>query len=127
MRDNDRQKNGRLKLHRGGQYGRRAVHVRTGAELELDDRMRAAFARCQSERGTVPSRAVQEIREGRQTPWRNNARRAIEMLDAGVPVTAIKAAVALEMAQWVDDLAARRSGRPDPDPVSAALNLRKAA
>lgn len=100
----DSNKYGFLKIEPGGKAIRRP-RARTAAEIQLDDRMRSAFVRCVGRRGTVPSRGVQEIREGRQTPWRANARRVIEMLADGVPVPDIKIAVALEMADWIDDLA----------------------
>jgi hypothetical protein len=92
-----------LTLERGGKVLRRP-RARTPAEIALDERMRLAYIRCLGRRGTVPSRGVQEIRQGRQAPWRAPARRVIEMLDAGVPVPDIKLAVALELAAWIDDL-----------------------
>lgn len=105
MQPNDLQKNRNLKLIRGGQYGRR-VRVRTAKEIELDERMRRMYVRCVGENGTVPSRAVQLIREGRQTPWRVPARRAIEMARAGVPADDIRAALVDEFANWLNELLA---------------------
>ena len=101
----DLNKYGNLKLIRGGQYGR-VVRARTAREIELDERMRSAYVRCVDRAGRVPSRAVQEIREGRQTPWRVPARRAIEMARAGVPADDIRAALVDEFANWLNELLA---------------------
>lgn len=101
---------GHLTIEDGGQT-RRAFRLRTREEVELDDRMRRRFMRCVGADGTVPSRAVQEIREGRQAPWRKSARRVIEMRDAGVPATEIKAAAVGEFAEWVDEVLAHSPKR----------------
>lgn len=102
------QKNG-LSVVDGGQFGRKSMRARTAKEIELDDRMRAQFQRCVGRHGTRPSRAVQEICEGRQAPWRKNAIRVLEMVEDGVPTPDIKAAIVGEMSAWIDEVA----GRPD--------------
>lgn len=102
----DSQKNGHtLQVVDGGQFARKVMRVRTAKEIELDARMKARFGRCVGRNGTRPSRAVQEICEGRQFPWRKNAIRAIEMLEDGVPVPEVKAAIVGEMEQWIDEIA----------------------
>lgn len=103
----EQQKYGRMAVVDGGQFGRKSMRPRTAKEIELDDRMRAAFERCRGRDGLVPSRAVQEIREGRQAPWRKNAVRVLEMVQEGVPTPDIKAAIVGEMEQWIDEVAAR--------------------
>lgn len=122
MSDSAEQEYGKpLKVARGDQYARRPE--RSAAEIALDRRMRAAYARCQGADGTVPSRAVYDIRCGQQKPWSKTAKRAIEMFDAGVPVADIKVACALEVAEWIDELAAQRPDPNSPAPVA----LRRAA
>lgn len=98
--------------HEMDRRGRRGSAQRTPAELRLDDRYRRAFCRLVTPEGRVPSRAVQEIREGKQAPWRPNARRVLELLDAGMATTEIKAVVLGEMDRWIDEEADARRRRP---------------
>jgi hypothetical protein len=97
-------KNGHLKVERGGRdiRGRRRSSARTSVELYVDDAMRRQYMAVVTPRGTVPSRAIQEIREGRQAPWRGNVRRAIEMRDGQVPRDICKAVMVVEMERAVD-------------------------
>lgn len=114
MSDAESRKYGQMRVERGGvdHRGRRRSMIRTAAEIALDERMRRRFARLVTPAGTVPSRAIQEIREGRQAPWRATARRVLEMMDAGVSTVEIKAVVLGETEEWIDELAAHR--RLDP-------------
>lgn len=68
---------------RGRRRGRRVL---TAAELYLDREMQTAFVSWAGRTGTVPSEAVQKIREGLQHPWRVLARRFVEAHAAGVPL-----------------------------------------
>jgi hypothetical protein len=111
MNANDSQKYGQFSLDRGGQPRGRSIRVRTAAEIALDERIRQQFLRCLTPKGSVPSRGVQEIREGRQAPWRANARRVLEMRDSGVATEAIKAAVVQEMEKWIDEVCADQPDR----------------
>lgn len=101
MRDRRRQKYG---IVRGGRYGRRpSATAFTTSEFRLDREMVAVFAALESESGTVPSRAIQEIREGNQKPWRYLARRFREARLAGVEKDAAKAPLrVLEL--YIDEL-----------------------
>jgi hypothetical protein len=84
------EKNGNLTVERGGLYGR-PRHYRqpapmvTAVDFQLDREMQTVFAALHAEDGTVPSRGIQEIREGRQWPWRMIARRFREAAVANVP------------------------------------------
>lgn len=100
----DSQKNGQLGLVRGGKdlRGRRRSMIRTPLEIEADDRFRRHYMRVVTPAGAVPSRAIQEIREGRHFPWRAGVRRAIEMGEAGVPREFNEAALMAELG-WLMD------------------------
>lgn len=103
----DSQKNGQeLKVERGGKdlRGRRRSMIRTPLEIEADDRFRRRFMHVVTPEGAVPSRAIQEIREGRHFPWRSGVRRAIEMHDAGIPREINEAALTAEVAWLMDAL-----------------------
>ncbi len=82
--------------------------MRTAAELVLDERMHRRFKHLVLSNGGAPSRAIQEISEGRGTPWRGNARRVLELMDANVSTGEIKAVVLGEMDKWIDEEAAKR-------------------
>lgn len=71
--------------------------------LDLDRAMHEAFIRLFDPNGRVPSRGVQEIREGRRHPWRAMARRFVELRQARVPLEHTKALIA-EMDRFVDGL-----------------------
>jgi hypothetical protein len=100
--------------HPVDQKGRRRAMRRTPAELALDKRYRERFSRLtvESPEGKAPSRAIAEISEGRQAPWRPNARRVLELMDAGFAPDAIKAVINEEMDRWIDEQAAARGLRP---------------
>ena len=94
-------KNGKLALVRGGLYGRarafnrQPVPADMPADFQLDREMRTVFAALHAEDGTVPSRGVQEIREGRQWPWRVIARRFREARLANVPESQLDEVIAV--------------------------------
>jgi hypothetical protein len=106
MSSEDANKYGRMQVVRGGR-GRKHAPCRSRAELTLDSRMVERFKAVKTPDGRVPSRAIQEINEGRQAPWRTTARRVIEMVQEGVPVEVIKAAAVYEMERFVDELVAQ--------------------
>ena len=56
----------------------------------------------------VPSRAIQQVREHQQWPWRVFARRLREAVEAGVPTTQLYE-ITHRFNQYVAQLAARRS------------------
>lgn len=123
MRDPNIRNHGNLTVIHGGTYARRpAMRLRSSDELELDERMRARFAACRSRVNTAPSRAVQEIIEGNHAPWRTTARRAMELLAAGVPVAAVQVACAMELNAWIAEQADKH-----PTPPATAAAMRKVA
>jgi hypothetical protein len=90
----------RLSVVRGDLYGKprqynrqRAAVGFTTAEFRLDREMHEVFCAFTAEDGVVPSRAVQEIREHRQHPWRVIARRFREARKAGVPLEQLHAVI----------------------------------
>ena len=111
MSSEDAQKYGNLKLEQGGgnvdRRGRRRSPVRSRAELTLDGRMVERFRATVQANGKYPSRAIEQICNGEQAPWRTTARRVIEMVAEGVPVPVIKAAAVYEMERFVDELVAQ--------------------
>lgn len=105
MSDLPKQKNGRRNI------GRRASIIRSPAEIELNERIRRRLIRLVKSRD-APSRAIQDICEGRGAPVGMIGRRVLELMDADYPTGEIKALVLGETDRWIDDLAARR--RLDP-------------
>lgn len=106
---------GKFEVVRGDLYAKRIPPNRqpvtssfTTAEFDLDRDMMGLFAALEGEDGTVPSRGIQEVREGRQRPWRYIAKRFAEALDAGVSVPAIYE-ITHRLNQYVAARAARRS------------------
>lgn len=82
---------------------RSAVAEKYGSSFGLDRAMHDAFVRLFDPNGLVPSRGVQEIREGRQAPWRILARRLMEARQAHVPREHVKGIVAA-LDRWIDEL-----------------------
>jgi hypothetical protein len=78
--------------------------MRTREELALDDRMQAAYLRLERPGGGSISRAIERIQEGAQHPWRGNARRALEMQQAGLSLDEIEAVLIGEFAVWIRDV-----------------------
>ena len=62
----------------------RHTRVMTSGEWALEREMKTVYAAIKGADGTSPSRGFYDIAEGRQTPWRIQARRILEAHDAGV-------------------------------------------
>jgi hypothetical protein len=91
MKSDDGRKYGSMELLQGGavrpRYRALVVTTFTTADFDLDSDMKDLFVAMEGEDGSVPSRAIQEIREGRQRPWRYLARRGCEAINAGTPLS----------------------------------------
>lgn len=85
-----------------------AVPIHSPLIFSLDRRMHTAYVQLP---GRVVSRGIQEIREQRQHPWRNQARREIEMHADGIPLEEVLR-IHDAHRQWIiEDLFGERSGR----------------
>ncbi len=104
MNGRDGRKNGKLRLTTDGnrfdRRGRQRSPRHTAAELDLETRIRTAFTlHAVRPDGSVVSRAVQEIRDGRGRPFSVAARRAVEMHEAGArPESFLK--IVEELVAW---------------------------
>jgi hypothetical protein len=84
---------GTLSVIRGGQRFTSRTKAPVYSDWKLDDEMLAAFEGWHGESGTVPSRAVADIRMGQQRPWRYLAKRFREARAANVPKDQVIAVV----------------------------------
>lgn len=100
MDDSQRNNRRNLSLIRGGQYGKGRI-TRTTEELRLDRQMQEAFAAIYGEAGTVPSRGIYDVREGRRQPWRTLARRIREAHAQGAPIQSVREPL-LTFLRWVE-------------------------
>lgn len=92
-----------LLVVRGGQRFTSRTKAPVYSDWKLDDEMLAAFEGWHGDDGTVPSRAVADIRVGQQRPWRYLAKRFREARAAGVAKENVLAVVrTLEL--FVDEL-----------------------
>lgn len=115
MSASEQQKYGKFEVVRGDLYAqprrwnrRPAATGFSTAEYDLDRDMHDLFTALVSVDGTVPSRAIQQVREHQQWPWRVFARRLREAVEAGVPTTQLYE-ITHRFNQYVAQLAARRS------------------